>query len=386
MPNLLIETTATHGVIPLANPSLGGLRPAIAQTESTLSLKYDDGTRVPLPIKVYSSLGTGQWARMVAEPIDAASPDGDAQVKWNGADISAKFGSTTTYEGSIGALDFEGNGARIATTPLTVKGTFKQQGVFVFSESESSMSLDKVTLTPPAGTQQGPIVLNDLRGMGSVELVGDRAVAVSNLSIGGIDNSTLQINRIDMVANYDIDALALSDFIKRIAQAPVQRRSDNDDAMAANAEATLAAMSQILIRGARLKLEQFDIAVDGGTMTMDLTVDVPAGSNSPQAAMSNGQAAGNVVIPDAVVKTLGALSPEIAGGLTMAANDGVCAAKGRRLSLKCQLQRRRATAQRPAGTAAFLSRENSNLPDNHIPALQRVFFIHDLDRLLDDFS
>ncbi len=318
LPTLLIDTTATHGVIPLVNPAVGGLRPAIAQTESSLSLKYPDGTRVELPVKVYSSLGTGQWARLLAEPIAATSPNGDTNVAWEGADISAKFGNTTTYSGSIGALDIDGNGARLETSEVTVEGRI-EKGAYAFSESESSMSLDKVTLTPPSASGEA-IVLTDLRGNGSVALDGDRAVAVSNFSIGGIDNSTLKIDRVDMIANYNVDATALSAFVDESRK--LQASGDDEDAMAAGAEATLAAMSQILEKGASLRLEKFDVAVEGGTMTVDLDVDLPPGSDSMQLALASGSAAGNVVIPDAVVSTLGVLSPEISSGLTMAAMMG----------------------------------------------------------------
>ena len=111
-----------------------------------MSLKYNDGTVVPLPVKVYSSLGAGQWARVLADPIDATSPDGTATVNWEGADISAKFGSTTSYTGALGALSVEGNGARIESTPVELEGSFKQ-GKYAFSESESSVALDRITLT-----------------------------------------------------------------------------------------------------------------------------------------------------------------------------------------------------------------------------------------------
>ena len=319
MPSLVIDTTATHGVIPLANPSRGGLRPAIAQTESSLSLKYADGTQVPLPVKVYSSLGTGQWARMVADPISTSAPDSDATINWEGADISAKFGNTTSYEGSIGALNLQSDGAQIQTTPLTLEGKFKQSE-YAFSESESSMSLDKVTVTPPAALGQGAIVVNNFRGMGTVEVDSGRAVAVSNISVGGITNSSLNIDGIEMVANYNVDAAALSSFVTESRK--LQSAEAMNDDQAANAEATLAAMSDLIAKGASFKLEKFNIAVDGGTMSMDLDVNLPAGSNSPQAAMANGQAAGNVVIPESVVEALGAVSPEIAGGLTMAAMMG----------------------------------------------------------------
>ena len=321
LPRLAIETKATHGIIPLANPALGGLRPAVAQTESTLSLKYSDGEIVELPVKVYSSLGTGRWVRIMADPISAVAPDNRGEVNWDGADLSATLGNTTTYQGDIGALVFEGDGARLETTPMTIEGKFTK-GDYAFSESESSMSVERLTLTPPASTQQDPIVVKNIRGTGSLELMGDRAVTVANLNIGGIDNATMAVDAIEIVTHYDVDAAALSEFIAANQKLQSQYTKDDDDLMAENARATFASMMQMLAGGAKLDLEKFNVTVDSETMKVNLNVDIPAGSNSPQAAMAGGQAAGNIVIPDAMVKTLSAVSPDIAGGLTMAAMMG----------------------------------------------------------------
>ncbi|MFK8032018.1 MAG: DUF945 family protein [Gammaproteobacteria bacterium] len=316
MPSLVIETTATHGVIPLASPSQGGLRPAIAQTESTITLKYDDGELVPLPVKVYSSLGTGQWARLVAEPLNRLSPDGTSTVNWEGADVSASFGKTTRYDGRIGAFDLDSPEARLQSSPINIDGSFTKTK-FAFDESQSSMSMEKLTVTPAAATGQMPIVLNDFKANGNLEVDGARAVVTSNINIGAVENSNLNILGIEIASNFDVDAEALS-----AVTVETRKNQTNQELSAQDAEALFAALSALLTKGGHMKFDKFDIAVEGGTLSMDLDVDLPPGSMTPMEAMSQGKASGNVVIPESVVEALSAVSPDITNSLNMAAMMG----------------------------------------------------------------
>ncbi len=316
LPSLLVDTTATHGVIPLVSPAHGGLRPAIAQTESTLSLKYSDGTLVSLPVKIYSSLGTGQWARVVADPIVNPDLGPDVQIKWDGADISANFGDTTRYEGSIGTLNLTRNGSRIETTPLSIEGSFKKTR-FAFGESESSMTLEKLVLAQPASMGHDPVTVNNIKGSGGLGVEGSRAIATSRLSVGSVNNAPVDIEGIELDANYDIDADAFSDFILESRKLQADNGGDTVDT-----DAMMAAMSRMLEKGGRFNLSKFDVQIGDGTLSMDLDVKLPEGSNSLQAAMANGEASGNVVIPETVVEALSAVSPELASGLTMAAMMG----------------------------------------------------------------
>ena len=316
LPSLVVDTKATHGVIPLASPAHGGLRPAIAQTESALTLKYKDGTRIKLPVTVYSSLGTDQWARVVAEPITRTIPDGNGTVKWDGADVSASFGKTTSYEGTIGSFDLNDQETRLQSTPMLVKGSFRKTK-FAFDESTSTVSMKKLTVTPPAANGQTPIVLNDFKADGNLELDGNRAVVSSTLNIGAIDNSSLKILGIELSSNFDVDAEALSE----LAVQTRKTQSENNDS-ADDMDALFTAFSSMLTKGGHMKFDKFNIIVEGGTLSMNLDVDLPPGSSTAQAAMANGKASGNVVIPESVVKALSAVSPDIAGGLTMAAMMG----------------------------------------------------------------
>ncbi len=317
VPSLLVDTKATHGVIPLASPSRGGLRPAVAQTESTLSLKYKDGTVVPLPVKVFSSLGTGQWARIIADPVIDPDLGPDTKIQWDGADISANFSSSaTTYEGKIGALNLDASGSRIESTPLAIEGNFKKTR-FEFSTNQTSMALEKITIAPPAAMGHDPVTVNSIKGSAGLELDDSRAIATSKLSVGAVENAPMAIDGMELDAVYDVDAEALSAFIRESRKIQADYDSNNTDPTA-----ILAAMNQILAEGAEFHLNKLNVEIGGGTLSMNLNVKLPEGSNSTQAAMANGEASGNVVIPDSVVEALGAVSPELAGGLTMAAMMG----------------------------------------------------------------
>src|SRR5690606_18311050 len=58
-PALVVETRVDHGLVPFTSlgRESGSLLPALARTESTLALDLGRGTAVPLPAKLFTTLG-----------------------------------------------------------------------------------------------------------------------------------------------------------------------------------------------------------------------------------------------------------------------------------------------------------------------------------------
>lgn len=315
-PTLVIETTATHGVIPLASPARGGLRPAVAQTESTFVLKYPDASSVTLPIRIYSSLGTGQWARLIADTVEVGDAQDPTYVNWDGADVSATFGDTSKYEGTVGTVNARTPEMSLSTTPVSVKGNFRKTQ-YEFDESESEIAFDEFKLTVPGPENNVSMVLNDLKAFGSLELDGDRVVIASNMTTGIIDNPVMPVKKTTISAKYNFDAASMSTIM-----AKANSSTSEDSLSQADTEALMAAFDTLITKGGNVTMDTMEIAFDEGTMSMTLDINLPPGSTSPLEAFANGTAAGNLVIPDAVVAALSAVRPELESGLAMASMMG----------------------------------------------------------------
>ncbi|MEM7082822.1 MAG: DUF945 family protein [Pseudomonadota bacterium] len=316
LPKLVIETKATHGVIPLASPAKGGLRPAIAQTESALSLKYGNGEMIELPVTVYSSLGAGQWARIVADPIDNFKLEDEATVSWDGADISATIGDKSTFSGSLGSVQLASAEGTMNTSEMTIEGTHDIRR-FKLGEGETNIKLDNMRFS---AAQAGSFELNDLAVKSSMAVDDGRAIAQSDFLIGDIQTSVMNIDGIDMSAIYNVNAAALEKFIELTQE--LQSSALADESELEDPAAMMAAMQDLLAEGVGFTLERFNVEMGGDTLKMDLDMQLPPGTTSLPAVMANGQASGNMVIPEGVVSAISELSPDVANGFMMASMMG----------------------------------------------------------------
>lgn len=316
LPSLVIETTANHGVIPLASPAKGGLKPAVAQLESTLILQYPDNSRIVLPAKVYSSLGTSQWARLIAEPMQIEDLEEGATINWGGADVSASFGKTSTYEGVIEQTVIETPEVTMELSPVQIKGNMRQTQ-YDFDESDSVITTErlKLSMSGPGGDAQ--MVVNNVDMRGGLKLAGERAVVDSYLTTGAIETPAMTIRQIDMSSEYDLDAATLSTLISES-----NKLADLEDADVQDTEAFFEAMNTLMLKGGHVKMDKMNVEFDEGTMAMNVDVQLPPGSATPMEAIENGLATGTVSVPETVVEALSALSPELAGGFGMATMMG----------------------------------------------------------------
>ncbi len=330
-PSLVVETTAAHGVIPLANPEKGGFKPAVAQTESELFLKYNDGRIVDLPFTVYSSLGLGEWAKIDADPIKEiiTTDRGTVDLDWQGGTVQLTRGSSITAAGDLKQLKLHSDQGSLEWSALAFKSDVTM-GQYAFADSDNSIEISSAKFT---SVDKSEVSLDDFRMQGGVEAHNGRALATGQITSGPIMVAGLTIDTTDAAMRYNVDAVAFSALYELLKQQPsALTQNDNSAPAVADSAAIFAALGKLATQGARVTIEKFDIALNGESISLAFDLEIPPDYSDPVQALRNGTGNGEFTIPQSVVDLLSQVKPEIGSAVQMGAGFGFIKKQGNNYS------------------------------------------------------
>lgn len=318
MPTLLVQTRATHGVIPVTSPDKGGFRPAIAQAESELFLKYGSRNMEPLPLTLYSSVGVANWAKLETRPFirTIGTTQGPVIINWQRGTLEASLGKSVSVAGDFGPLTLRSDDGQLRWESLEFQTKYNA-GIYAFPQGESSIHIPAADFE---ATNGDALSLQDMDAEGRMEVVNGRARANAAFESGAISLPGLDINTASMAMQYDVDAMMLSAVF--LAMREQRAAASLPDARAPDSAKLLAALGELAKGGGSLSLDKFDLVVNGEKVQLEFDIKVPSGHNDPVEALRNGVGKGQFVIPQLVVDLLSAGKPEIANAVQMGAGFG----------------------------------------------------------------
>lgn len=311
-PVFIVRTRASHGVLPLASPGKGGLRPALAQGESDVFVRFGDSQEQKLPIKVYSSTGVNKWLKMVVDPISNVALEDGATLSFAGAELSGTAGNNSNISGHIGDVNLSSPDFTMDIAKTNVE-TEMEFGQYAFPESSTTVSMPSIVVkSNDDGTAMS---LKDMIMNAGLNVKGGRAILATKLETGAIENPGMNIDGVSLDMAYDLDADAFSKF-QELANAAGSEPTNEQQ------QAIMGAMMGMLEKGGSVAVKTLDIDLGGSNAHLDLNLELPPGVNNPMMAIGSLSGEGNLVIPEAFVAKLQQISPEIGGGLAMASMTG----------------------------------------------------------------
>jgi len=312
-PLFLVRTNASHGVLPLASPGKGGLRPAIAQGESEVFVRFGQGEEHKLPMKLYTSSGMSQWMKLVADPIDKMQVEDGAQISFSGAELAGSVSSESAdISGFIGDISIDSPEFSVKVGRSKIDSEM-DSGKYGMPEGKTRVSIPSLAMNSAEAGQS--ISVKDMEIYADLDVDGDRALMATRYSTGAIENPGMNVDGINLDMTYDLDAEAVANLQKLAKAAGAEPTPQEKEAMSA-------AMMSIMEKGGRIAVKSFDIDVGGSNAHFDLDLELPPGVNNPLMAIGSLKGAGELKIPESFVAKLQELSPEIGGGLAMASMTG----------------------------------------------------------------
>ncbi|NNF15306.1 MAG: DUF945 family protein [Gammaproteobacteria bacterium] len=317
IPTLLIETRATHGVLPVAKPSHGGLRPAIAQTRSQLYLKYPADRSVELPMEVYTSVGVGGWAKLLVQPISRQIVQGSqsTDIEWGGADFEgdSDYRTSGTLRGKVGQLQIATSGGKLRLAPSTLTGNFSRHQ-YKYLDSQFELHVPAVAFD----VQQGdPMGIEDLQASSTLVTLDNRATGAHRMQTGQLTLPGLMLDSTNVAFEFDFDAQAFSDFYM-LARNIVHR----PDTPTEKPTAIESAFVDMVRKGGTLKIEKFELSIEGSLLQVEMDLKIPSGQQDIASALKNSNGTGSIVLPQNAVNILSRHSQQIAFMIQMGAGAG----------------------------------------------------------------
>jgi hypothetical protein len=315
LPVLLIDTRLDHGLIPVSSMQRehGSLMPGLGNAVSTLRLEFADGSLVPLPGKLYSTISLlGELQTRVVLQADGLAA-GDLQLDWGDAEFLL---TSTARSGSVG---IRGSLQSLAVASAGETAIFGLTGVdlqlapsgYGFRVGAVKLTLDSFAAVSAAtSTTAGPLYLQSNSAMDGEYVHADLTMRLENtpLPLGG--NGALEL--VLRLANVDAAALGI-----------LQR---NADAARSAAPGQLAAfdmqrdLMRLLARGMRLDLDQLDINGPFGQISSRFSATLaptdPDDFNWPAALLAL-DASADISVPAALVDMLTQNNPEMLAAIGM---------------------------------------------------------------------
>ena len=309
LPVLLIDTRLDHGLIPLSSMSRenGSLMPGLGSAVSTLSLELADGSVVPLPGTLYSTVGlTGELqSRFTLQADSVRIPD--AQLDWGSADFVL---TSDTRSGSL-SIKGESQSLSIETALETVVvGRFSadlalQQSGYGFMIGPAELQLDSFAVIENQDSNAaGPLYLRADSGVIDGRLSTDLALRIENapLPLGG-NGSVHMVARLE-----NADAEALGRFKQSL---DASRNADYDDLENIDLQGDI---MRLLAGGMSLHFDQLDITGPFGNITSRFSTTLaesPGKQFSWASALLGLEASADVSLPAELVDSAAQGSAEM---------------------------------------------------------------------------
>jgi uncharacterized protein YdgA (DUF945 family) len=308
LPVLLIDTRLDHGLIPVTSMSRdnGSLMPGLGSAVSTVSLELADGTVVPLPGTLHSSVGlTGELKSRFT--LQADSFDGaEAKLDWGDAEFlltSSTRSGSVSVKGALQSLTVESETGTTIIGPIDIDLSLVQSG-HGYMIGSVELTLDSfAVISPAATTSAGPFYL---RGNSSI----DAARLNMDLTIR-VDNAPLPLGSgtLDVVARLeDVDAAALGHF-KRSVDAT--REAGHGNIAGVDLEGDT---MRLLAGGMTLHFDQLDMSGPFGQITSRLSAklaETPADKFGWAGALLALDASADISLPIALIDNAAEGSSEL---------------------------------------------------------------------------
>ncbi|MDA0706419.1 MAG: DUF945 family protein [Proteobacteria bacterium] len=299
LPVLLIDTRLDHGLIPLSsmNRENGSLMPGLGSAVSTLSLELADGSVVPLPGTLYSTVGlTGELQSRFTLQADSVSSAG-AQLNWGSAEFllasDARSGSIS-LKGALQSLALE------TADETTIIGRFGAdldlvQSGYGFMIGPAELTLDSFAVVErEESNTAGLFYMKADSRVTDGRLSADLTLRIDDapLPLGG--NGSVQL--VARLENADAEALG--------------RFKQSLDAAGSGDEAKMAAtdlqgdMMRLLAGGLSLHFDQLDITSPFGNITSRFSAtlaETPADQFHWATALLGLDASADISLPAALV-------------------------------------------------------------------------------------
>ena len=269
LPALVIDTRIDHGLVPVTSMARekGSLLPGLGSAVSTMRLEFENGDTVDIPGTIYSEVGlTGELqSNLILEP--GTFSDGDETAQWGAIDVLITTSPSTNVVGFKGALDelaFVSPYNEVTIGPLHFEGD-QQRTRFGPYVGDASFTIDEITMPSSWGQDSmGPISFTSTASIDDDALSGRTTVLLDDLPFGDFGRARIHID----ISADNIDAEALGNLTRALDEL-------NDNA--SNDEVRLALeddLKQLLAAGFELHVMQLDIALQPGTVSATLNVEV----------------------------------------------------------------------------------------------------------------
>jgi len=315
VPALIIDTHLDHGLIPVASMSRdnGSLLPGLGSAISSLSIETADGKGLELPGTIYSTVGlTGELRSNYVLEAGSFKQD-DATGYWGTTDI------VVTTNPSSGAVGFEGDIESLAVDTLQETVEIKK---ISFSGKQSPT---------PFGFRSGPVNFSfetiDYGSNQPGETIGPLTFAATSR----VDGDRLDGHVTLLLKNTpfaDMGPVGIAAEI-RIENADgrsignIKRAMENMQG-GANSEALLTGMEadakRLLASGMSVHVEQLDISLPQGLLTMELTFEHPETDPdrfSWSSALLVMEASANISVPVELMDFVTSMNPQAHAAIAM---------------------------------------------------------------------
>ena len=314
IPVLIVDTRIDHGLVPFTSMSRksGSLLPALASTMSTMQLDTGDGGLIDIPGTLYSHVGltgaTGSRYLLQAGSYE----DEQAQVEWQGADVSATTDSSRrelTYRGEIEPLSLHSGDKHFSLKQASFEGDSRYTD-FGFMVGAVLVEIDELSFSGGAGEA---VDVANLKIDASSDVVDERVsgktvLTVDGFSVPGVGDVDVAI---DVAANR-LEAASLQGIIAEVRAA--QQAPDPDAAMQALYPRIEKDLRTMFSSGAELRIDRFDLTLPQGEVTTRLHLELPeaetAGEVSWAALLLALTASADLRVPVALMDLAQAANPQ----------------------------------------------------------------------------
>ncbi len=269
LPALVIDTRIDHGLVPVTSMARekGTLLPGLGSAVSTLRLEFESGETVDVPGTIYSEVGlTGELrSNLILEP--GTFSDGEETVQWGDVDVLITTSPSTKILGFKGAFDevaFVSPYSEVTIGPLHFDGNQRRTrfGPYV---GDAEFTIDKITMPSSWGQDSmGPISFTSTAAIDNDAMTGRTTVLLDDLPFGDFGRARINMD----LSVDDIDAQAFDNLTRTLGGLGGFRSDDEAWAVIKDD------LKQLLAAGFELRIVQFDVALQPGTVSAALNVKV----------------------------------------------------------------------------------------------------------------
>lgn len=269
LPALIIDTRIDHGLVPVASMARegGSLLPGLGSAVSTMRLEFENGETIDVPGMIYSEVGlAGELqSNLMLEP--GIFSDGEETAQWGNVDVLITTSPSTNiieFKGDIDELAFVSQYSEVTIGPLRFEGD-QQKTRFGPYVGDAAFTIDEITMPSSWGQDSmGPISFTSTIAIDDGALSGRSTVLLDNLPFGDFGRARINMD----ISADDLDAEALGNLTRAL---------DDLSDSATDSEIKLAIeddLKQLLAAGFELHVAQLDVALQPGTVSATLSVEV----------------------------------------------------------------------------------------------------------------